>query len=148
MNRREFTWCSVSVVASMLLKPGKSLADLAEKNVFGEKILPYDSTALDRVCFRRLFLSIEKHLDQIGRSYVFEPLDEITRDNMVEQMNCILQVYVDKKSLLQNFYVKDITNAEMLNRFEMKFKILLQFKYDVVELEFGLSREGNSIKNG
>ena len=76
---------------------------------YGNKTTARNS-ALDRINVARLIAYIRVQLDAIGKLYVFEPNDEITRSELRAQVERMLNNIVSKRGLYAYTVVADATN--------------------------------------
>jgi hypothetical protein len=78
--------------------------------VFGQKTLSGTTSALDRVNVARLVVYIRERLDDIVRPFLFEPNDEITRQNAKVVVDRFLGNLVSQRGLFDFVTVCDTTN--------------------------------------
>ena len=77
---------------------------------FGNKTLQATATALDRINVARLVAFIRYRLEVIGKQYLFEPNDQITRSEIASSVNSLMQDLVAKRGLYDYLVVCDGTN--------------------------------------
>ena len=77
---------------------------------FGNKTLQGTATALDRINVARLVAFIRYRLEVIGKQYLFEPNDQITRAEISNSINSLMQDLVSKRGLYDYLVVCDSTN--------------------------------------
>ena len=77
---------------------------------FGNKTLQATATALDRINVARLVAFIRYRLEVIGKQYLFEPNDQITRTEIAHSINSMMQDLVSKRGLYDYLVVCDSTN--------------------------------------
>ena len=65
------------------VNPVIQFSDITDYVVFGQKTLQRTPTALDRVNVRRMMIFVEKQIKRRSRFLLFEPHDEILRDQFV-----------------------------------------------------------------
>ena len=102
--------------------PGRGLA------VFGQKTLSADASALDRVNVARLTVYIRERLDDIVRPFLFEPNDEVTRQNAKVTVDRFLGNLVTQRGLFDFVTVCDTTNntPARIDRNELHIDIAIQ----------------------
>ena len=77
---------------------------------FGNKTLQATATALDRINVARLVAFIRYRLEVIGKQYLFEPNDQITRTEIRNSITSMMQDLVAKRGLYDYLVVCDSTN--------------------------------------
>ena len=77
---------------------------------FGNKTLQATATALDRINVARLVCFIRARLEQIGKQYLFEPNDQITRTEIRNSVVSLMIDLVAKRGLYDYLVVCDNTN--------------------------------------
>jgi len=77
---------------------------------FGNKTLQGTSTALDRINVARLVSFIRSRLETIGKQYLFEPNDQITRQQITNSITSLMIDLVAKRGLYDYLVVCDNTN--------------------------------------
>jgi hypothetical protein len=102
--------------------PGRGLA------VFGQKTLNPVASALDRVNVARLVVYIRERLDDIMRPFLFEPNDEITRQNAKVVVDRFLGQLITQRGLFDFLTVCDTTNntPARIDRNELHIDIAIQ----------------------
>lgn len=102
--------------------PGRGLA------VFGQKTLQGTASALDRVNVARLTVYIRERLDDIVKPFLFEPNDEITRQNAKLTVDRFLSNLVTQRGLFDFVTVCDTSNntPERIDRNELHIDIAIQ----------------------
>jgi hypothetical protein len=102
--------------------PGRGLA------VFGQKTLNPVSSALDRVNVARLVVYIRERLDDIVKPFLFEPNDEVTRQNAKVVVDRFLGQLVTQRGLFDFLTVCDTTNntPARIDRNELHIDIAIQ----------------------
>ena len=102
--------------------PGRGLA------VFGQKTLSANTSALDRVNVARLVVYIRERLDDIVKPFLFEPNDEITRQNAKVVVDRFLGNLVSQRGLFDFITVCDETNntPERIDRNELHIDVAIQ----------------------
>jgi hypothetical protein len=84
--------------------PGVGIAN------FGNKTLQGTNTALDRINVSRLVCYLRTRLSQIGKQYLFEPNDQITRTEISNTIVSLMIDLVAKRGLYDYLVVCDNTN--------------------------------------
>ena len=102
--------------------PGRGLA------IFGQKTLSDASSALDRVNVARLVVYLRERLDDIVKPFLFEPNDEITRQNAKVLVDRFLGNLVSQRGLYDFVTVCDSSNntAARIDRNELYIDIAVQ----------------------
>jgi hypothetical protein len=102
--------------------PGRGLA------VFGQKTLNPVASALDRVNVARLVVYIRERLDDIMKPFLFEPNDEITRQNAKVVVDRFLGQLITQRGLFDFLTVCDTTNntPARIDRNELHIDIAIQ----------------------
>jgi len=77
---------------------------------FGNKTLQATATALDRINVARLVAFIRTRLETIGKQYLFEPNDTITRQQITNSITSLMIDLVAKRGLYDYLVVCDNTN--------------------------------------
>jgi hypothetical protein len=77
---------------------------------FGNKTSTTVTTALDRINVARLVAFLRGRLEEIGKLYLFEPNDEITRNQITNTCNSLMIDLVAKRALYDYLVVCDLSN--------------------------------------
>ena len=77
---------------------------------FGNKTLQGTASALDRINVARLVSFIRARLETIGKQYLFEPNDQITRQQISNAITSLMIDLVSKRGLYDYLVVCDSTN--------------------------------------
>ena len=77
---------------------------------FGNKTLQATATALDRINVARLICFVRTRLQTIGKQYLFEPNDQITRTQIGNAITSLMQDLVAKRGVYDYLVVCDNTN--------------------------------------
>ena len=77
---------------------------------FGNKTVTATTTALDRINVARLVAFIRGRLQEIGNTFLFEPNDQITRNEMQNSINSLMIDLVNKRGIYDYLVVCDLTN--------------------------------------
>jgi hypothetical protein len=124
--------------------PGRGLA------VFGQKTLNPLSSALDRVNVARLVVYIRERLDDIVKPFLFEPNDEVTRQNAKVVVDRFLGQLVTQRGLFDFLTVCDTSNntPARIDRNELHIDIAIQpvkaveFIYIPIRIQNTLGQSG------
>lgn len=102
--------------------PGRGLS------IFGQKTLNPVSSALDRVNVARLVVFIRERLDDLVKPFLFEPNDEVTRQNAKVLVDRFLGNLVTQRGLFDFVVVCDSSNntPERIDRNELHIDIAIQ----------------------
>ena len=77
---------------------------------FGNKTTQGTSTALDRINVARLIAFIRTRLQEIGKTFLFEPNDQITRNEISNAVTSLMIDLVNKRGIYDYLVVCDLTN--------------------------------------
>ena len=77
---------------------------------FGNKTSTAVTSALDRINVARLVAFLRGRLEEIGKLYLFEPNDQITRDEISGQVNSLMIDLIAKRALYDYLVVCDLSN--------------------------------------
>ena len=77
---------------------------------FGNKTTTATTTALDRINVARLVCFLRGRLEEIGKLYLFEPNDTITRNQITNSVNSLMIDLVAKRALYDYLVVCDLSN--------------------------------------
>jgi phage tail sheath protein FI len=77
---------------------------------FGNKTATAVTTALDRINVARLVAFIRGRLQEIGRNFLFEPNDQITRNEISNAVSSLMIDLVNKRGIYDYLVVCDLTN--------------------------------------
>jgi hypothetical protein len=77
---------------------------------YGNKTLTSQESALDRINVARLVAFIRGRLNEIGKTFVFEPNDQITRNEITNAINGLMQDLVAKRGIYDYLVVCDLSN--------------------------------------
>ena len=102
--------------------PGRGIA------VFGQKTLNPSASALDRINVARLVVYIRERLDDIVKPFLFEPNDEVTRQNAKVVVDRFLGQLVTQRGLFDFLTVCDTTNntPARIDRNELHIDVAIQ----------------------
>ena len=77
---------------------------------FGNKTVTSIDSAMDRINVARLIAFIRSRLQEIGKTFLFEPNDQITRNEMSNAINSLMIDLVNKRGIYDYLVVCDLTN--------------------------------------
>ena len=77
---------------------------------YGNKTEAGDPSALDRINVARLVAFIRGRLNEIGKTFVFEPNDQITRNEITNAINGLMIDLVAKRGIYDYLVVCDLSN--------------------------------------
>jgi phage tail sheath protein FI len=77
---------------------------------FGNKTTTSITSALDRINVARLVAFLRGRLEEIGKLYLFEPNDDITRAEMTNTCNSLMIDLVAKRGIYDYLVVCDLSN--------------------------------------
>jgi hypothetical protein len=77
---------------------------------FGNKTTTANITALDRINVARLVAFIRGRLQEIGNTFLFEPNDQITRNEIKNTIDSLMIDLVNKRGIYDYLVVCDLTN--------------------------------------
>jgi phage tail sheath protein FI len=96
--------------------------------IWGQKTSAPDASALDRINVTRLMAYVRRQLRKNTLSYVFQPNDQLTRDNMKATVDAFLSDIVVKRGLYDYATISDETNntPDRVDRNEMYIDVALK----------------------
>jgi hypothetical protein len=77
---------------------------------FGNKTSTTVTTALDRINVARLVAFLRGRLEEIGKLFLFEPNDQITRDEITNTVNSLMIDLIAKRAIYDYLVVCDLSN--------------------------------------
>jgi hypothetical protein len=77
---------------------------------FGNKTTTATTTALDRINVARLICFLRGRLQEVGKLFLFEPNDQITRNSIANLVNSLMIDLVAKRAIYDYLVVCDLTN--------------------------------------
>jgi hypothetical protein len=77
---------------------------------FGNKTSTTTTTALDRINVARLVAFLRGRLEEIGKLFLFEPNDEITRNEITNTCNSLMIDLIAKRAIYDYLVVCDLSN--------------------------------------
>ena len=77
---------------------------------FGNKTSRTVTTALDRINVARLVAFLRGRLEEIGKLFLFEPNDEITRNEITNTVNSLMIDLIAKRAIYDYLVVCDLSN--------------------------------------
>lgn len=78
--------------------------------VYGQKTRARNASALDRVNVARLVVYLRSQLKNLGKPYIFEPNDKVTRDEIKQQVESLMIELVGLRAIYDYLVVCDETN--------------------------------------
>jgi hypothetical protein len=77
---------------------------------FGNKTSTTTTTALDRINVARLVAFLRGRLEEVGKLFLFEPNDQITRDEIANTVNSLMIDLIAKRAIYDYLVVCDLSN--------------------------------------
>jgi hypothetical protein len=77
---------------------------------FGNKTVTSIASVLDRINVARLVAYIRNRLQDIGKSFLFEPNDQITRNQISSAINSLMIDLLNKRGIYDYLVICDLTN--------------------------------------
>jgi hypothetical protein len=77
---------------------------------YGNKTISATPSALDRINVARLVAYLRERLDAIGSTFLFEPNDQLTRNQISSVINALMQDLVSKRALYDYVVICDESN--------------------------------------
>jgi hypothetical protein len=77
---------------------------------YGNKTLAGTPSALDRINVARLVAFVRARLEEIGKTFVFEPNDQITRNEITNAINGLMIDLIAKRGIYDYLVVCDLSN--------------------------------------
>ena len=120
--------------------------------LFGDKTALASPSAFDRINVRRLFLNIEKRVERLGKSVLFEMNDEVTRGGFLSTINAYLNDIVAQQGITDFLVVCDTSNntADVIDRNEFVAELFIKPARSInyVTVTFTATRTGVSFAEG
>ena len=117
--------------------------------LFGDKTALASPSAFDRINVRRLFLNIEKRVEQLGKGVLFEINDEVTRSSFLATINGYLNDIVAQQGITDFLVVCDSSNntADVIDRNEFVAELFIKPARSInyVTVTFTATRTGVSF---
>ena len=134
------------------VNPIVQFADVGGFVVFGQKTLQRNPTALDRVNVRRMLLFVEKDIRIGCRSLLFEPNDEIFRQQFIQIATAVLTT-VQVGRGITDFIIKadeELNTPDVIDRNEFRARIGIQptRAVEFMFIEFSIHRTGSFATPG
>jgi hypothetical protein len=131
-------------VNSIINQPGSGVI------LFGDKTALAYASAFDRINVRRLFLTVEKALERVAQSQLFEFNDQITRSNFINVVEPFLRDVQAKRGLFDFRVICDESNntPDIIDNNEFRADIFLKPTKSInyVTLTFVATRTGVSFE--
>jgi hypothetical protein len=95
---------------------------------FGNKTRQGATTALDRINVARLICFLRGRLEEIGKLYLFEPNDQITRNEITNTVNSLMIDLIAKRAIYDYLVVCDLSNntAARIDRNELWVDVAIE----------------------
>ena len=117
--------------------------------LFGDKTALASPSAFDRINVRRLFLNIEKRVENLAKGVLFELNDELTRSNFSSAVNSYLNEVQARQGLTDFLVVCDTSNntPDVIDRNEFVAELFLKPTHSInyVTVTFTATRTGVSF---
>jgi len=117
--------------------------------LFGDRTALASPSAFDRINVRRLFLNIEKRVENLAKGVLFEINDEITRSSFLATINSYLNDVVAQQGITDFLVVCDSTNntADVIDRNEFVAELFIKPARSInyVTVTFTATRTGVSF---
>ena len=117
--------------------------------LFGDKTALASPSAFDRINVRRLFLNIEKRVENLGKAVLFELNDETTRSGFLSTINAYLNDIVAQQGITDFLVVCDSSNntADVIDRNEFVAELFIKPARSInyVSVTFTATRTGVSF---
>jgi hypothetical protein len=95
---------------------------------YGQKTRAASASAMDRINVARLVCYLRKVLDEVARPFIFEPNDTITRNQVKQAFESVLNDVVAKRGIYDYLVVCDTTNntPDRIDRNELYIDIAIE----------------------
>jgi hypothetical protein len=95
---------------------------------YGQKTRAASTSAMDRINVARLVCYLRKVLDEVARPFIFEPNDTITRNQVKQAFESVLNDVVAKRGIYDYLVVCDTTNntPDRIDRNELYIDIAIE----------------------
>ena len=117
--------------------------------LFGDKTALASPSAFDRINVRRLFLNIEKRVENLAKGVLFEINDEVTRSSFLSTINAYLNDIQAQQGITDFLVVCDTTNntADVIDRNEFVAELFIKPARSInyVTVTFTATRTGVSF---
>ena len=116
--------------------------------IWGNKNMQVKDSVLDRLNIRRLLLQARKLITAVGIRLLFEPNDQIVRNQFLNSVNPILD-NIRKERGLADFRVQLSSDPEEIDRNELRGKIFLKPipTLEYIYIDFNVTPTGASFDN-
>jgi len=133
------------------VNPIVQFSDIQDFVVFGQKTLQRRPTALDRVNVRRMMIYIEKQIARRSRLLLFEPHDDILRQQFVDMAELVLEEVKGKRGLT-DYRVQcdeELNPPDVIDRNELRARIGVQptRAVEFIFIDFSIHRTGSFSEN-
>ncbi len=125
--------------------------DIQDFVVFGQKTLQRRPTALDRVNVRRMMIFVEKQIKRRSRLLLFEPHDDVLREQFVSLANDVLEEVKAQRGIT-DFRVQcdaELNPSDVIDRNELRARIGIQptRAVEFIFIDFSIHRTGSFSEN-
>lgn len=122
VGQRDHLYKDFTNINPIVFFPGRGLI------VWGQKTYAPDASAMDRINVVRLMMYIKRQLRKNTMSYVFEPNDQLTRDNLKATVDSFLGDLLVKRGLYDFVTVCDESNntPDRIDRNELYIDIAVK----------------------
>jgi len=118
-------------------------------SLFGDKTALASPSAFDRINVRRLFLNIERRVEQLAKGVLFEINDEVTRSSFLATINSYLNDIVAQQGITDFLVICDSTNntPDVIDRNEFVAELFIKPARSInyVTVTFTATRTGVSF---
>jgi len=133
------------------VNPILQFIDTTDFVIFGQKTLQRRPTALDRVNVRRMMISLEKQIKQKVRTLLFEPHDEVLRQQFVNIATQVLEEIKGARGVT-DYRVQcdaELNPPDVIDRNELHARIGVQptRAVEFIFIDFSLHRTGSFEEN-
>jgi len=128
------------------VNPIVQFSDIQDFVVFGQKTLQRRPTALDRVNVRRMLIYLEKQIKRRSRLLLFEPHDEILREQFVNMANNECEKIKGARGIT-DYRVKcdaELNPPDVVDRNELRARVAVvpTRAVEFIYIEFSIHRTG------
>jgi hypothetical protein len=133
------------------VNPIVQFSDIQDFVIFGQKTLQRRPTALDRVNVRRMMIYVEKQIARRSRLLLFEPHDEILRQQFVNMAQVVLEEVKGKRGITDYRIQCDaeLNPPDVIDRNELRARIGIQptRAVEFIFIDFSIHRTGSFSEN-
>ena len=135
----------------LMLGPGNSVNPIVDFGndglvIWGDKSLVRTDTLRSSFSICRLMASLTRVVELAAKVYVFEPNDDLSRENLVNSLESVLQD-VSWRRGIERFEVKDVTTSYHINKKTMRILVFIvpQQAAEKIEIPFVLTSSGQAF---